>query len=250
MNIGIYKSASAMVALDRWQQQISQNIAAGSVPGYKKIESTFEAKMAEMERYGSDGRAMKEERGVMPVAVSQISLNPGEIRSTGNETDFAIQGRGFFKVQTDGGQVGYTRDGEFHTNAERTLVNKQGFPVLGESGPITFKPEGGAISVSPDGTVAQGEQAVGKLPIYDFKDTDKLRRMGDGMLTAEDSSVQPKPVQSPQVAGGVLEMSNVQPLQEMVNLITVSRAYESNQKVITSNDELLDKAIQSLGATA
>jgi flagellar basal-body rod protein FlgF len=116
--------------------------------------------------------------------------------------------------------VGYTRDGEFHLNAERTLVNKAGRPVLGIDGPIIFKPEGGPISVSSDGTLVQGDAAVGKLPIYDFKDTDKLRRMG-----------------------------NVQPLQEMVNMITVSRAYEANQKVIISGNDLLEKAIQSLGAT-
>jgi flagellar basal-body rod protein FlgF len=250
MNIGIYKSASAMVALDRWQQSISQNIASASVPGFKKTDGAFEAKPAEMERFGGDGRSMKEVRGVMPSGVSQISLQPGEIRATGNETDFAIQGRGFFKVQLEKGQVGYTRDGEFHTNAARTLVNKAGFAVLGDGGPITLKAEGGRISLSADGTLVQGETAVGKLPIYDFKDTDKLRRMGDGMLTAEDPKVQPQAMEKPEIVSGVLEMSNVQPLQEMVNMITVSRAYEANQKIIISQDELMEKAIQSLGATS
>lgn len=247
MNIGIYKSASAMVALDRWQESISQNIASASVPGYRKTEGAFASKAADLERYG-EGRSVREEQGVMPKGVSQISLQPGEIRATGNETDFAIQGRGFFKVQLDKGQVGYTRDGEFHVNAERMLVNKAGHQVLGDSGPITFKPEGGRISLSADGSLVQGDQAVGKLPIFDFKDTDKLRRLGDGMLAAEDENVQPKTIENPEIVSGVLEMSNVQPLQEMVNMITVSRAYEANQKVIISNNDLLEKAITSLGA--
>ena len=249
MNIGIYKSASALVALDRWQESISRNLASASVPGFKKTEGVFESKKAELERFGG-GRSGKDEQGVMPMAVSQISLQPGEIRATGNETDFAIQGRGFFKVQIEKGQSGYTRDGEFHLNAERTLVNKQGFPVLGEGGPITFKAEGGRLSLSADGTLVQGETAVGKLPIYDFKDSEKLRRMGDGLLTAEDEQVQPTLLEKPELVSGVLEMSNVQPLQEMVNMITVSRAYEANQKVVISQDELLEKAIQSLGATS
>ena len=249
MNIGIYKSASALVALDRWQESISRNIASASVPGFKKTEGVFESKPAEVERYGS-GRSVKEERGVMPTAVSQISLQPGEIRATGNETDFAIQGRGFFKVQLEKGQSGYTRDGEFHLNAERKLVNKAGFPVLGDGGPIVFKAEGGRLSLSADGTLVQGETAVGKLPIYDFKDTDKLRRMGDGLLTAEDEKVQPTKLEKPEIVNGVLEMSNVQPLQEMVNMITVSRAYEANQKVVISLDELMEKAIQNLGAAS
>ena len=239
-----------MVALDRWQESISRNIAAASVPGFKKTEGAFEAKPAELQRYGGEGRSAKEARGVMPSAISNISMQPGELRATGNETDFAIQGRGFFKVELDKGQVGYTRDGEFHTNAERKLVNKQGNPVLGVGGPIVLRPDGGHLSMSADGTLVQGDTAIGKLPIYDFKDTDKLRRMGDGMVTAEDTKVQPKPIEKPEIVGGVLEMSNVQPLQEMVNMITVSRAYEANQKVIISNDELMEKAIQSLGAAS
>ncbi len=247
MNIGIYKSASALVACDRWQGMISQNIAAASVPGFKKTEAAFESKNADLERYGSEARSVKEARGVMPSATSQISLQPGEIRATGNDTDFAIQGRGFFKVQLGDGQTGYTRDGEFHLNAQRTLVSKQGLPVLGEGGPLVFKPEGGRLSMAADGTLVQGETAVGKLPIYDFKETDKLRRMGDGLLTAEDPNVQPKAMDKPEIVGGMLEMSNVQPLQEMVNMITVSRAYEANQRVVMSHNEALEKAIQTLG---
>lgn len=248
MNIGIYKSASALVALDRWQEAISQNIAAASVPGYRRTEGTFESQLADTERFGRDKNSVTEARGVMPMATSQINLSPGEMRTTRNETDFAIQGRGFFKVQLDRGQTGYTRDGEFHLNAERTLVNKLGRPVLGETGPIIFRPEGGRISITTDGTLVQGEQAIGKLPVFDFKDTDKLQRITDGLLAPENPNVQPKPVQNAGVLSGVLEMSNVQPLREMVNLITVSRAYEANQRVVLAHNDLLEKAIQSLGS--
>lgn len=247
MNIGIYKSASALVALDRWQEAISQNIASASVPGFRKSEAVFESKAADLERYGASAGSVKEARGVMPFSVSQVSQQPGEIRATGSETDFAIQGRGYFKVQLEKGQVGYTRDGEFHINAERTLVNKQGHPVLGDGGPIAFKPEGGRISISPDGSLVQGEQAVGRLPIYDFKDTTTLRRIGDGMLAPEDPTVQPQLMEKPEIVSGVLETSNVQPLQEMVNMITVSRAYEANQRLINTEDDILAKGIQTLG---
>ncbi len=248
MNIGIYKSASAMVALDRWQEAISQNIASAQVPGFRRSEQAFTSKAADMERYGGDARSGKEMQGVMPTATSQISFQPGEIRSTGNDTDFAIQGRGFFKIEAEKGQAGYTRDGEFHVNAERKLVNKSGFPVLGEGGPITLRPEGGRLSISSDGSLVQGETTVGKLPVYEFREAEKLRRMGDGLLTAEDPKVQPNPVQNPEIVSGVLEMSNVKPLQEMVNMITVSRAYEANQKLIMNQDELMGKAIQTLGS--
>jgi len=247
MNIGIYKSASALVALDRWQEAISQNIASAQVPGFRRNEQAFTSKATDTERYGGDARSVKEMRGVMPTAGSQISFQPGEIRSTGNDTDFAIQGRGFFKIQAAPGQTGYTRDGEFHINAERQLVSKSGFPVLGDGGPITLRPEGGRLSISADGSLVQGETAVGKLPVYEFNEAAKLRRMGDGLLTSDDPQAQPKLVENPEIVSGVLEMSNVQPLQEMVNMITVSRAYEANQKLIMNQDELMGKAIQSLG---
>jgi flagellar hook-basal body protein len=126
-------------------------------------------------------------------------------------------------------------------------VNKQGHQVLGDGGAITFKPEGGRISISADGSLVQGEQAVGRLPIYDFKDTDRLRRIGDGMLAADDPKVQPQPVEKPEIVSGMLETSNVQPLQEMVNMITVSRAYEANQRLINTEDDILAKGIQTLG---
>lgn len=248
VNIAIYKSASALVALDRWQEAISQNISAASVPGFRKNEQAFASKVADVERFGAASGSVKEARGVMPTGVAGISMQPGEVRGTGNATDFAIQGSGFFKVQGDGGKTGYTRDGEFHVNAERTLVNKQGFPVLGDGGPITLKPEGGAISVSADGSIVQGDAAVGRLGVFEFKETDKLVRMGDGMLTPADPKVQPQLSQNPQLANGMLEMSNVQPLKEMVNMITVSRAYEANQRVIMSEDETLGKGIQALGS--
>lgn len=247
MNIGIYKSASALVALDRWQETISQNIASASVPGFRKTQPAFECRAADLERFGADARSVREARGVMPAPISQISLQPGEIRATGNETDFAIQGRGFFGVQIDHGLTGYTRNGEFHVNSERVLVNKQGLPVLGDGGPITLRPEGGRISIASDGTLVQGDTAIGKLPLYDFQDAAKLRRIGDGLLGLEDANVRPQVVDKPEIVGGVLETSNVQPLQEMVNMITVARAYEANQRVVMGHNELLEKAIQSLG---
>jgi flagellar basal-body rod protein FlgF len=249
MNIGIYKSASAMVGCDRWQEMISKNLSSASVPGFRKSEAAFEAKASGMERYGSGASdEAKEAKASVPTIGSQISMQPGEIRVTGNDTDFAIQGRGFFKVQLDDQKSGYTRDGEFHLDAKRTLVNKAGKPVLSESGPIVLRPDGGKLSISGDGTIVQGETPLGKLPIYNFPDSEELMRIGDGLLTPKNEEVAPAKMDKPEIVGGMLEMSNVQPLQEMVNMITVSRAYEANQRVITSQDELLGKAIQTLGS--
>jgi len=236
MNIGAYQGASALKAYEKWQEVISQNIAYGSAPGFKKSDVTFDSILGSKAGAG------------MPEVKSVINFSPGSVQQSGNQFDFAIQGNGFFKIQRPNGKVGYTRDGEFHLNPDRTLVTKQGSHVMGAIGPITIHGEGGDISVSPDGTISQGKESVGKLGIFDFKDKSKLERVGDGLFASSDTSVQPEAVAKPQVLNGCLESSNVSSLTEMVNLINVSRAYEASQKILSSGDDNEDKAIQTLGS--
>lgn len=247
MNIGLYQGAASLAALERWQEMVSQNIGASSVPGFKKNEMSFEAVLGGVKRTGAEGGFGKEVSSAMPRQSVRISMEPGELRSTGNELDFAIQGGGFFQVQKPDGQTGYTRDGEFRLSPDRTIVTKQGFPVMGDGGPITLRPGGGRITINPEGTIVQGETQVGKIAVHEFADPSKLRRIGDGLLAPADASVQSTTVEKPTVLGGALEGSNVSPLREMVNLITVSRAYEANQRLVVANDEATGKAIQTLG---
>ena len=247
MNVGVYQGAASLSALERWQEIISQNIAAASVPGFKKTEASFASVLGETERVGGEGRSAKEVRGVMPSTVSEISMRQGELRSTGSELDFAIQGSGFFQVQRPNGELGYTRDGGFQLSPERTLVTKQGFPVMGDSGPLTLKAGGGRISINAEGTLLQGDTPIAKIGVYDFQDPKSLTRVGDGLLAPADQNAQPQAVERPSVLSGNLESSNVSPLQEMVNLVTVSRAYEASQRVIFAHDENTGKAIETLG---
>ena len=246
MNIGLYQGAASLAACERWQQIVAQNIASASEPGFRKTETSFASVLGDVTRIGSEGGFAKEIPGAMPQATARISTQSGDLRTTNNELDFAVQGRGFFQVQKPDGALGYTRDGEFHLSADRTLVTKQGFSVLGDGGPITLKPGGGRISINADGTLLQGETPAGKLAIYDFPDSQPLRRAGDGLLAPPEGGT-PESIERPSVLTGSLEGSNVQPLQEMVNLITISRAYEASQRVIIANDESLDKAVQILG---
>ena len=246
MNIGIYQGAASLNACEKWQGILSQNIASASVPGFRKTEASFASVLADQQRMDNGGRSPKEFKGVMPSSVTQFSLQQGELRSTNNELDFAIQGEGFFQIQRPNGQNGYTRDGQFRLNPERVLVTRQGFPLLGEGGPITLRPEGGRISINAEGSVIQGQQIVGKVAVYQIPG-DQLERVGDGLLAPKDPAVQPGSIERPNVLNGYVEGSNVTPLNEMVNLIAVSRAYEASQRIITANDENADKAIQILG---
>lgn len=247
MNIGVYQGAASLAALERWQGIISENLAASAVPGFRKSEATFASVLGGTLRSGGDRRSGSASQSVMPSAVSRINMQIGQLRTTGAEFDFAIEGPGFFQVQRPNGQTGYTRDGEFHVNAERTLVNKLGYPVLGDGGPITLRPEGGRVSINAEGAILQGDQIVGRIAVSDFADPSMLRRIGDGLLGPAKPDITPTPIEKPKVVTGALETSNVNGLQEMVNLITVSRAYEASQRVIQTHDENAGKAIQSLG---
>ena len=248
MNIGLYQGASSLAALERWQEMVSRNIGAASVPGFKKSEMSFEAVLGGLQRTGTNGSFGKDINDSMPRQSTQISMIQGELHSTGNELDFAIQGTGFFQIQKPDGQTGYTRDGQFRLSPERTIVTSQGYPVMGDGGPITLRPGGGRVSINEEGTIVQGDTQVGKLAVYDFADPSKLQRLGDGLLGPTDPGVQATTVERPLILGGSLESSNVSPLREMISLVTISRAYEANQRLILASNETSEKAIQALGS--
>ena len=247
MNIGIYNAASTLSSLEKWQEVTSQNIAAGNVPGYKGNQMSFEAIQAGVMGINSMGKVV-----ATPVTMAQSSTEcnfaDGQISNTEVPTHVAINGDGFFKIQGDGYEY-YTRDGEFHVNADNQIVNKLGDVVLGENGPLTIDPQYGEITINREGVVAQGAVDVGKLAIVDIEDKSQLIRISDGFRLAPDSETAVTPVASPDVMQGYLEDSNISPLKEMVNLISISRAFEVNHKVIQSLDEIQGKTIEVMGAT-
>lgn len=247
MNVAIYKGAASLAAVEHWQETTARNIAAASVPGFRRTTTSFSGVLAEATKGAQNAGMGRDATGVMPKVETKLDLSQGEIHNTGEDLDFAIQGSGFFEVQRPDGSKGYTRDGGFHANAERVLVNRKGYPVQGDGGNITLLPKGGRISMNSEGILLQGETPVGKLGVQEFPEKAKLRQDGEGMISPEDPNVTPKPAENPGVVNGALEGSNVQPLREMVNLITISRTYESSQRVINAYDENSDKAIQILG---
>lgn len=247
MNIGIYKGAAALGAYEKWQEILSQNLASGSVPGFKKSDISFDSISDDGGKLNGHGRPGEAGQGVMPRASAKINFSQGELRRTGADYDFAIQGDGFFQVQRANGEMGYTRNGQLQLKSDRTLITNQGLPVMGESGPIIFPPGAGPISINSDGMIFQGEQPVAKLAVFEFKDRQKLQRVDSGLMAPSSKGEQPVPVEKPTVLGGYIEQSNVSPTAEMVNLIEVSRAYEATQKVIQNHDDDSDKAIQILG---
>lgn len=239
---GAYQGAAAMGGLQQWQELISHNLAAASVPGYKKSALSFETVAAgEM---GSSQRAY-------PVAKVTTSFEAGAIRPTGNPTDLALRGEGFFVLRRPDGSQMYTRDGEFHVGADGQLASKQGYAVEGEGGPITLTPGLGPVSVSETGEVFQGSTAVGRLSLMKFDEPEALQRVSGGFVEENERGRSlAQPAEEVEVASGFLENANVSPLTEMVHLIQVSNAFEANQRVIRNYDSLSSEVVRTLGSTS
>jgi len=249
MNIGLYQSASSLSALERWQDSVAQNIASSQMTGYRKRTINFSAQAAgELQ---ADSRAkVGHDAGqpmLFPKVHTGINFVTGETQPTRRTLDVAIQGEGFFQVQMADGSRAYTRNGEFHVRSDRTLVSSSGQEVLSDGGsPITLVPGGGEVVINQDGSIFQGSTALGKLAVQKFADNSRLQPVAGGAFVPADGMA-PVAVEKPELLQGYLEGSNVTPLREMVDLVLISRAYEANQKMITTVDQQMQKTLDALG---
>jgi flagellar basal-body rod protein FlgG len=182
-------------------------------------------------------RGKEAQQGAMTglgVTVTKMDLSQGTLKSTGNSLDFAIEGDGFFTIQTKDGDI-YTRNGSFVLNTEKELVTQTGDYVLGESGKIVIN--GKNIVVSKDGSIYVDETIAGKLKISFFEKPQLLQRSSKGGFVDIDKAGL-KEAESYGIAGGYLEMSNVNVIQEMTEMIGIQRAFESYQKMIQTLQDL------------
>ncbi|HYF84398.1 MAG TPA: flagellar hook-basal body protein [Clostridia bacterium] len=173
----------------------------------------------------------------------RTNFEQGSVYSTGNSFDLALSGKGFFCVETPEGER-YTRSGDFTKDSESYLVTKEGYKVLGEAGYI--KIEGSNMTVNEKGEVYSDSQLADKLKLVDFNDYEVLRKEGNGLLgIADDIEAEPVAIAG-MVQQSFLEGSNVNSVKEMVNMLTMMRTYEANQKMIKIHDELIGKAVNEI----
>lgn len=197
---------------------------------------------------GSTGGAVRGGQADPNVIMHATDVRPGPIGATGRDTDVAIMGRGFFVVQTEAGER-YTRGGSFTVDSDRRLVTPEGNVVLGQSGALTL--DGESFAIAPDGTVTVDGQLRGRLRLVDFSDGTKLQHEGANRLVAPpDQAPVDVPADQVVLAQGHLEGSNVDPIDVLVDMIAAQRAFEMHTKVMTTEDQLLDKSVNSLGRAA
>jgi len=177
-------------------------------------------------------------------SLGHTDFRSGTLEPTGRDLDFAIEGRGFFVVETPAGPR-FTRNGHFDRLADGSLVTTDGFAVLGEDGPIRLP--GGPVTVEPDGSLSGATGTIGRLQVVDFHDHELLVREGAARFAAPDGVV-PIPVEAAVVRGGSLEGSNVSLVERMVELTAVTRSFEALQRgVRTLMVDIDGRAISELG---
>ncbi|MCG8557267.1 MAG: flagellar basal-body rod protein FlgG [Proteobacteria bacterium] len=252
-------AATGMAAQQRKIDVVANNMANVNTAGFKKSRAEFQDLIYQTIRApgGTTGQGNNLPTGVQ---VGQGTRNTsthfiftqGAFQQTDNPLDLAIEGAGFFQVTQPNGQFAYTRAGNFKTDAQGQLVTVDGYPMEPN---ITIPIDATGISISADGTISVTQPGqntateVGQLQLATFANPAGLQAIGRNLMLPSNGSGQPI-IASPgqqglgTVAQGFLEGSNVQIVNEMIDLITGQRAYEINQRVISAADEMLRKATQ------
>ncbi len=249
MTRGLYTAAAGMNAQQHQIDVTSNNIANVNTNSFKKDRAEFQDLMYETLNYtsGSTSANTTNPTGIdvgLGVRISGIQKNflQGSLKETGNSLDVAIEGKGFFEITLPNGDTAYTRDGAFKIDSEGNMVNAEGYPLAQG---ITLDTGAADISISQNGLISYDLNGtltqVGPIQVYQFINNAGLSPQGNNMYLATATSGDPIEIDNANVSlkQGMLEASNVQLVNEMVDLITAQRAYEANSKSISTTDAML-----------
>ncbi|MBD7909825.1 MULTISPECIES: flagellar hook-basal body complex protein [Clostridium] len=250
----LYTAVSGMIAMENKQNTVTNNMANANTTGYKRenlATKSFKDVLVENKDkiLGNNNVTQKLGKMSLGVAIDTVdtAFTQGDLKQTENIGDFAIDGRGFFAIQTPQG-VKYTRDGQFRVNNNGNLVNNSGDLVLGinnRTGAVEPINVGkGDYTIDDYNNVNVNGVSNYKLAIADFQDYSKLGKAGDNYYTGENAVY----VNNATVRQGFLETSNVNIMNEMVDMISTMRSFETNQKFVSMIDESLGKAANNIGS--
>ncbi len=253
---GLYTAYTGMINEQHRMDVLTNNLANADTNGFKKEGATsqsFDSILAYKIKDSSEGYHLSRRIGVnnpgVKIGEGYTDFTQGPLKVTDNTFDLALTDAGFFAVEftNKAGEdsVKYTRDGNFAVTSEGMLVTRDGDRVLDTSGsPITIDPVEKA-EINTSGQIIQNDRVVATIQVTDFEDYNYLERYGENYFQPIEGAEEKE--SEAQIYSGYLEASNMSIVTEMVNMITVSRAYESNQRVITTFDGTLDIAANQLG---
>ena len=261
MHAALFASKTGLTAQDKQLTTISNNLANASTVGFKRDRVIFEDLLYQIQRQPG---AQSSQNNQLPsglqlgtgvrVVGTQKQFSTGSLQVTDQPLDLAINGRGFFEILQPSGQIAYTRNGEFHLSADGEVVNADGLILQ----PAISIPEGAqSITIGQDGTVSvllAGDTSptqLGSIQLTDFINPAGLQAMGANLFI-ETASSGPAQQGTPSLNGfgslqqGSIENSNVNIVEELVNMITTQRTYEVNSKVLQTTDQMLQFITQNV----
>jgi flagellar basal-body rod protein FlgG len=251
---GLYTAATGMNAMQHQLDVTSNNIANVNTAGFKQDRAEFQDLMYETLNYtaGQTSQTTMNPTGIdvgLGVRISGIQKNfsQGSLNTTSNTLDMAISGKGFFQITLPNGETAYSRNGEFKLNSDGAIVNGNGYLLSPE---IVVPDNVKDVSIAQDGTVSATDsttgaaQELGNITLVDFINSAGLIPLGNSLFMQSDASGDPiegtpNEEQFGSIQQGMVELSNVTLVTEMVDLITAQRAYEANSKSITTADSML-----------
>ena len=251
---GLYTAYTGMINEQHRMDVLTNNLANASTVGYKKEGATsqaFDDVLALKIKDTTDASMVKPLGGMsmgVKIGENYTDYSQGSLRETGNTYDIALSGSGFFTIEfkNKAGETStkYTRDGGFTLDKEGYLVTKDGDYVLGTNGRIKVDPLQTSV-IDKLGRIYQNDKLVGTLKITDFEDYNYLEHYGENYYQTVEGAKE-KNGQF-QTISGYLEMSNIKVVSEMVEMISISRAYETNQKIVQAYDSTLEIAANQIG---
>lgn len=237
MSTGIWMAASGASSQMTAVDATANNLANATTPGYKAEQAVFQEHLIHAM---FSGRAQKEMRynGVAHVAADMRS---GPLTVTQRPLDVAIDGEGFFAVQTPRGER-FTRAGGFQMGPQGTLVTVQGYAVLDAGGiPISLPTDAGEVAIGEDGVIRVGGEDAGQLRVVNFEDVSGLEKEGDQLFRTTARSGAPQAMAAV-LHGGALELPNVSVVKGMTDLVSATRAFEALEKAVEAFSELERRA--------
>lgn len=250
---GIYTAYTGMRTQQQKMDSISNNLANADTVGYKKDQMVQES-FAEVMTHKINDPEMPHSESIggmtLGVKVSEVYTDfvQGSLKQTDDPLNVALQGEGFMKVgkvQSDGSiETRYSRDGSFNLDQLGRLVTNDGLFVLGEDdNPITLSSN--QMRINKDGSIYENEENRGQIQMVNFENLNTLRKEGNNLFITTEASEE-KAFEGT-LSQGFLESSNTSSIEEMINMITTTRTYETNQKVIQTYDATMDKVVNSVG---
>ncbi len=219
-------------------ETVAANLANATTPGYKRAIPSFSQVLRQAASGGSGGSTSTDAHGYSFV----VDLSQGALRQTGRRLDLAIYGDAFFAVATPRG-LRYTRKGRLYTNPYGEVTDASGNPFMGENGPLNIPADARDVTVSDRGEIVVDGERAGKLLLVEPSDSTRLVPEGGGLYRSR--GPQPEPARNSIVVQGSIEQSNVESVQELVQLIELMRAHESGTRVLKKMGGLNSELIQT-----